>query len=233
MRPRVPTVTEPIDLVIFDCDGVLVDSERLAVRVEAQLINELGWAITEAEVLDRFVGRSDAHMLGVLEAELGRAVPEWQHRYEADLHAAFRAELTPVDGIVAALDEIDATGVATCVASSGTHDKMRLSLGLTGLYDRFDGRIASATEVEHGKPAPDLFLLAADRSRVHPDRCVVVEDSRAGVQAARAAGMRSVGYAGGLTPAEWLEGRATVVIDDMADLAQVIRSGRNGEWPED
>jgi beta-phosphoglucomutase-like phosphatase (HAD superfamily) len=99
---------------------------------------------------------------------------------------------------------------------------MRLTLGLTGLLDRFDGRIFSATEVERGKPAPDLFLHAAERSGVLPARCVVVEDSRSGVEAARAAGMRVLGYAGGITPRHWLEGAGTVVFDDMAALPELL-----------
>lgn len=202
-------MTTTVGLVIFDCDGVLVDSERLAVRVEARLISELGWPLTEADVLDRFGGRSDAYMLGEIEAALGRPVPDWQDRYQQCLHSAFRDELTAVEGIEAALDQLTA---ATCVASSGTHEKMKLTLGLTGLYERFAGRIFSTTEVEQGKPAPDLFLHAAGRSGVTPNRCVVVEDSRSGVEAARAAGMRSLGYAGGLTPPSWLEGPHTIVL---------------------
>lgn len=211
-----------MELVVFDCDGVLVDSEPLAVRVEAELITELGWALGEDDVLERFVGRSDAHMLAEIERELGRPVPEWTDRYTSALHEAFRAELRPVPGVVDALDELDRRGRATCVASSGTFDKMRLTLGLCGLWDRFEGRISSATEVAHGKPAPDLFLLAADRAGVAPQRCVVVEDSRSGVEAARAAGMRVLAYAGGLTPAEWLEGPDTVVFDDMALLPDLV-----------
>lgn len=214
-------MSAPVDLVIFDCDGVLVDSERLAVRVEARLLSELGWSLTEADVLDRFVGRSDAYMLGEIEAALGRPVPDWQNRYEQRLHSAFRAELTAVEGIETALDQLT---VATCVASSGTHGKLRLTLGLTGLYERFAGRIFSTTEVEHGKPAPDLFLHAAARSGVTPDRCMVIEDSRSGVEAARAAGMRSLGYAGGLTPPSWLEGRDTIVFENMADLPGLLGS---------
>lgn len=210
-----------VDLIIFDCDGVLVDSERLAVRVEARLITELGWPIAEADVLDRFVGRSDSYMLGEIERMLGRPVPDWQDRYEHDLHQAFRDELVAVEGIEAALDELT---VRTCVASSGTHEKMLLTLGLTGLFDRFAGRIFSTTDVAHGKPAPDLFLYAAERSGVAPSRCVVVEDSRSGVEAARAAGMRSLGYAGGLTPPDWLEGPDTTVFDNMLELPNLLRT---------
>ena len=214
--------TGPVDLVIFDCDGVLVDSERLAVRVEVQLLDEFGWQVSEAEVLDRFVGRSDAHMLSMVEAELGRPVPEFMDQYRTRLFEAFESELSVVDGVVDVLDQLERHGMATCVASSGTHAKMSRTLGLTGLWDRFDGRIFSATEVERGKPEPDLFLFAAAAMGVGREQCVVVEDSRAGITAARAAGMRSVGYAGGLTPAAWLQGELTVVIDDMADLAPLL-----------
>ena len=212
----------PIELVVFDCDGVLVDSERLAVRIESQLLGELGWPLTEDEVLDRFVGRSDAHMIAQIEAQLGRPVPEFTEQYLARLHAAIDAELNAVPGVADALDRLDELGLATCVASSGTHEKMARTLGRTGLWDRFEGRIFSATQVEHGKPAPDLFLFAASRMGVAPSACMVVEDSRAGVAAARAAGMRSVGFAGGLTPAAWLEGPGTVVIEDMAALAGLL-----------
>jgi len=215
--PRVP-----VELVIFDCDGVLVDSERLSVRVESRLLTELGWPLTEQDVLERFVGRSDAHMKAEIEAALGRAVPEWDEAYRTALHEAFHAELVAVDGVLGALDELDRSGTATCVASSGTHDKMAVTLGLTGLHDRFAGRIYSATEVANAKPAPDLFLHAAAALGVDPGRCAVVEDSRYGVAAARAAGMAAFGYAGGLTPAAWLEGPGTVVFDDMATLPGLL-----------
>ena len=122
------------------CDGVLVDSERLAVRVEAQSLNDLGLPLTEADVIERFVGRNDSHMRSEIEIMLGRPIPEWQERYESSLHAAFDAELVEVDGISAALDALDDAGIATCVASSGTHEKMRRTLGRAGLYRRFDRR---------------------------------------------------------------------------------------------
>jgi HAD superfamily hydrolase (TIGR01509 family) len=146
-------------------------------------------------------------------------VPEWQTTYETRLHRAFHSDLTVVDGIVHALHEIT---TLSCVASSGTHDKMQITLGLTGLLVHFQGRIFSATEVANGKPAPDLFLHAASRMGVTPSKCVVVEDSKSGDEAARAAGMRSLGYAGGLTPAEWLEGPGTVVFDDMTLLPALV-----------
>jgi beta-phosphoglucomutase-like phosphatase (HAD superfamily) len=132
-------VGAPVELVIFDCDGVLVDSERLAVRVESTLITELGWPLDEQDVLERFVGRSDEYLRAEIERALGRPAPEWETRSRGALERAFRSELTAVEGIVDALDAIEAAGLATCVASSGTHDKMRLTLGLTGLYERFEG----------------------------------------------------------------------------------------------
>ena len=209
----------PFELVIFECDGVLVDSERLAGRVESQLLTEMGWPLSEADVLDRFVGRSDAHMIGEIEAHFGRPVPEFAEQYRVRLFEAFEQELTAVPGVTEVLDAIDQ---ATCVASSGTHEKMARTLGATGLFDRFDGRIFSATEVERGKPAPDLFLFAAAEMGVAPGACAVVEDSRAGIEAARAAGMSAFGYCGGITPSAWLEGPGTVVFDDMALLPGLL-----------
>jgi HAD superfamily hydrolase (TIGR01509 family) len=209
--------------VIFDCDGVLVDSERVAVRVDVQVLARLGWAMTEAEVVERFMGRTDADMVAQVEAYLGRPLPtNWEEPFQHLYRAAFAAELKPVPGILDALDRI---AIPSCVASSGTHERMRYTLGLTGLYPRFAGRIFSASEVARGKPAPDLFLHAADRMGVRPADCAVVEDSRYGVEAARAAGMRAFGYAGGLSPRAWLEGPRTVVFDDMRELPRLLQTG--------
>ncbi len=210
-----------VELLIFDCDGVLVDSERIAVRVDAAVIGRLGWPITEAEVVERFVGRTDDYMAAEIEAHLGRPLPAgWEEQSRHLYRDAFRAELTPVDGIREALDAIT---VRTCVASSGTHDKVRFTLGLVGLYERFEGRIFSAQDVRNGKPAPDLFLHAARQLGVDPAACAVVEDSHFGVEAARAAGMRALGYAGALTPAHRLEGADTVEFHDMRELPALLR----------
>jgi HAD superfamily hydrolase (TIGR01509 family) len=213
-------VADPFELVIFDNDGVLVDSERIAVRVEAQLLGELGWPLSEAEVVERFMGRTAEYMDEAIEAQLGSRLPAgWRDQFQRRYAEAFAAELTPVDGITEALDQI---AIPTCVASSGSHDKLRLTLGRTGLYERFEGRIFSGYEVANSKPAPDLFLHAAARMGADPARCAVVEDSHYGVLAARAAGMRVFGYAGGLTPPERLAGEATVVFEDMRELPRLL-----------
>jgi HAD superfamily hydrolase (TIGR01509 family) len=209
-----------VELVIFDCDGVLIESERLGVKVDVLALRELGWPLSEAEVIARFVGRSDRENRAAIEAHLGRNLPDgWAEQIEARYRRAFATELTPVDGVLEALDQIS---VPTCVASSATHEHLRYTLGLTGLYDRFAGRIFSADDVANGKPAPDLFLHAADRMGVEPGDCVVVEDSRPGVEAARAAGIRVLAFAGGLTPDEALAGPDTIVFDDMRELPKLL-----------
>ncbi|MFH9351970.1 HAD family hydrolase [Kitasatospora sp. NPDC017646] len=216
---------EPIDLVIFDCDGVLVDSEVIAVRVLVRLGEEFGWPLTEAEAIERFVGRSEAANHAMVAERFDEETATLFDKRFRELHAeAVDAGLTPVDGLPEALDALEALGLPTCVASSGTHEKMRHTLGRTGLYGRFEGRIFSATDVGRGKPAPDLFLHAARTMGVDPARCLVVEDSGPGVQAARAAGMRALGYAGGVTAAERLVGPGTVVFDDMRELPGLIAS---------
>ena len=213
----------PFELVIFDCDGVLVDSERIAVRVEAELLGELGWPLSQAEIVERFMGRTTEYMDEAIEAQLGSRLPgDWRDQFQRRYREAFAAELVPVDGVLDALDQI---AVPTCVASSGSHDKLRFTLGHTGLYERFEGRIFSGYEVANGKPAPDLFLHAAARMGAGPARCAVVEDSLYGVLAARAAGMRAFGYAGGLTPADLLEGEGTVVFEDMRELPRLLAGG--------
>jgi HAD superfamily hydrolase (TIGR01509 family) len=213
-------VAARVELVILDCDGVLIDSERLAVKVDVQVLRELGWPLSEAEVIERFVGRSDRDTQAAIEAHLGHPLPAgWDQRFKPLYEEAFEAALAPVEGVLGALDRI---AVPTCVASSGTHEYLRYTLGLTGLYDRFAGRIFSAEDVANGKPAPDLFLRAAEQMGAKPQACVVVEDSRSGVEAARAAEMRTLAFAGGLTPAELLEGPDTIVFENMRDLPRLL-----------
>lgn len=196
---------------------MLVDSERPAVEFESAFLTQLGWPLSPAEVAELFLGRTDAYMRQAIVERLPDLPADWELRFDAGYLQA-QASLQPVAGIVEALDLIT---VPTCVASSGTHEKMRRTLGATGLYERFEGRIYSATEVEHGKPAPDLFLHAATQMGAEPARCAVVEDSPFGVEAAHAAGMTAFAYAGGVIPAERLQA-ADVVFGDMRELPRLL-----------
>ncbi|HEY2793950.1 MAG TPA: HAD family hydrolase, partial [Micromonosporaceae bacterium] len=183
-------IFDGIELIIFDCDGILVDSEPLALRVNAGMLAELGWHLSDDEIIDRFVGRSMTSNVAVVEAHLGRTVPaDWVQRFHAEISAAHERELIAVAGIAEALEEIAGWDVQICVASSGIPDRVRHSLELCGLDPYFGDRIFSATQVAHGKPAPDLFLFAASSLGVAPSSAVVVEDSQYGVEAARAADM--------------------------------------------
>jgi HAD superfamily hydrolase (TIGR01509 family) len=215
------------DLVIFDCDGVLVDSERLIVKVEAEICRERGWPLTEEDVIREFVGLSDEAMRARLSELVGEDLPDdWDAVYTSRYREALERDIEAVPGVAAAIDAIEAAGLATCVASSGSHEKMALTLGRTGLLDRFTGRIFSATDpdVAAGKPAPDLFLHAARRSGVDPARCAVVEDSPYGIAAALAAGMVPFGFAGSVIPAERLAGDGVTVFDAMAELPGLVLS---------
>ncbi len=208
------------ELAIFDCDGVLVDSERIAIKVDAVILDRVGWSLTEGEIVERFVGRPHAYMVTEIEAHLGTPLPDgWEAEYLPLYEAAFAAELIAVEGVVDALDLIT---LPTCVASSSTHRSIRRSLELTGLRDRFGERIFSVEDVSRGKPAPDVFLFAADRMGVDPTSCVVIEDSVHGVTAARAAGMRVLAFAGGVVPGEQLSGPDTTVFGHMRELPGLL-----------
>jgi len=183
-----------MDLVIFDCDGVLVDSEILSNALLAEMMTELGHPMTTKEALEKFAGRSLTDVLALAEGVLGRKVPDdLGQAYGRRLLERLRRELKPVPGAKAA---VAAVPCRRCVASSSSFERIRLSLDVTGLAPLFDGHIFSATQVAHGKPAPDLHLLAARTMGAAPGRCVVVEDSPLGVTAAVAAGMTAVGFTG-------------------------------------
>jgi HAD superfamily hydrolase (TIGR01509 family) len=211
-------------LAIFDCDGVLVDSDRISLRIQAEQIRALGLPLTDGDCVREFLGIGMPATLRRIEEWLGRPLPDgWEADLEAEVEAAFRRELRPVPGIVEALDRIS---LQTCVASSGSHEKMTLTLGLTGLYERFAGRIFSADEVERGKPDPDLFFYAAERMGVVPERCVVIEDSPWGVAAAVAAGMSALGYAADADPgaAAILRDAGAIVFTEMVELPELLAS---------
>jgi HAD superfamily hydrolase (TIGR01509 family) len=208
------------DLVIFDCDGVLIDSERLAIRTESQILTELGWPLTEDEVIERFVGRSSTYMQSVIEEKLGRPV-DWKAEFERRVREVCERELVPVDGVVAVLDELTAP---SCVASSSGHQMLDFKLGLTGLAERFAGRIFSADDVAHGKPDPAVFLFAASSMGVAPARCAVIEDSVSGVQAGLAAGMSVFAFTGSVTTAHDLELDGVVLFDHMDQLPSLLKN---------
>jgi HAD superfamily hydrolase (TIGR01509 family) len=186
------------DLVIFDCDGVVLDSEVVACRVEAEMFTRAGYPMTAEDVAGRFIGRSVASVLVEVAAEFGRAPPpDFAERLLAETLARFGAELEAMPGIAAALDRLDTAGIKFAIASSSTQARLRAGLGQVGLWPRFAPHVYSAEQVARGKPAPDLFLLAADRLGVAPRRALVIEDSPLGIQGALAAGMTVVGFAGG------------------------------------
>ncbi|HEY9455193.1 MAG TPA: HAD family hydrolase [Bradyrhizobium sp.] len=183
------------DLIIFDCDGVLVDSEVISCRAHADVLSRHGYPITQEQVFDRFLGRSTRQANSEVEAELGRALPDDFHAQLQDEQLrSFESDLQAVPHIHAALDAITQ---AVCIASSGSHQRMRVTLGRTKLYDRFAPNIFSASQVINGKPAPDLFLFAARQMNVPPERCLVIEDSVPGSTGGRAAGMTVLGFHGG------------------------------------
>jgi HAD superfamily hydrolase (TIGR01509 family) len=189
-------LAQPPELVIFDCDGVLVDSEGLANRVLCDTLNGMGLELSQLEVAKVTTGMFMTDVVAWAEGQLGRALP---NSFVADLReadrVAFEKELKPVPGINAALDEIATANIPVCVGSSGPLEKMDSTLAITGLLARFEGRYFSAHQVGKGKPAPDVFLFAAENMGVSADKCVVVEDSVPGVQAAVAAGMDVFAYA--------------------------------------
>ena len=213
-----------MELVIFDCDGVLVDSEPLANQVLAEHATRIGVPMTRQQSVDQFVGLSMSSVLTKLEAMAPSPLPDdFLAQVQADTFARFRKDLKPVQGIYEAIAGISALGFKTCVASSGSYDKMALTLGLTGLDQIFAGRIFSAQDVAHGKPAPDLFLHAAAKMGVLPASTIVVEDSGPGIRAAIAAGMIALGYAPyGTGPA--LTALGARIFSDMARLPGLVQA---------
>jgi HAD superfamily hydrolase (TIGR01509 family) len=216
----------PFDLIIFDCDGVLVDSEVISCRAHADVLSRHGYPITSDEVFERFLGRSTRQANLEIETELGRKLPDDYHaELQDELFGNFERDLEAIRGIHDALDRITQR---VCVASSGSHQRMRVSLGSTSLYERLAPNIFSASQVKNGKPAPDLFLFAANEMKVPPERCVVIEDSVAGIAGARAAGMTVFGFCGGshCGPgyAEILrQAGADLTFDDMRQLPDLVR----------
>ncbi|MBZ9660649.1 HAD family hydrolase [Mesorhizobium sp. ESP-6-4] len=183
------------ELVIFDCDGVLVDSEALSVSALLGMIELAGGTVSEDAAYEHFLGKSMKSVREILGQEFGLDISD-QHltAMRVDLMRKFREELKPIPGIKEVLPEL---GRPCCVASSGTLERIRYALDVTGLLPLLDPHLFSATMVKRGKPAPDLFLHAAASMQASPRNCLVIEDSPAGVAAARAAGMYVFAFTGG------------------------------------
>jgi HAD superfamily hydrolase (TIGR01509 family) len=213
-------------LIIFDCDGVLVDSELIASRELAAYLSDLGRPTTAQECRETFTGLSIKSVGEKVRTVWGLDLPD---DFVAALRArdriAFDRDLQAIPHIAATLDQIDQLGISSCVASSGTPEKIRHSLELTKLLKHFNGKIFSASQVAHGKPAPDLFLLAASTLHWPAEECLVIEDSPAGVAGAKAAGMRVFGFTGGshcgANYADKLSA-ADALFDDMTTLVSLL-----------
>jgi HAD superfamily hydrolase (TIGR01509 family) len=227
--PLTSIFSQPFDLVIFDCDGVLVDSERISARVFAQLLGELGLAFTSSQMFDTFMGNSMQRCMEIVTERLGHAPPDdLLSRYHDVMRVALIDELRPVEGIVELLDRLDAAGIPYAVASNGEHAKMQTTLGVTGLLARFEGRRFSATDVARAKPAPDLFVHAARTLGVQPSQCVVVEDSPLGVQGASAAGMTVIGFSDLMPPRRLLDAGAHHVVESLTHIPALLLKRENG-----
>ncbi len=184
-----------VGLVIFDCDGVLVDSEVISCRAHAEILARHGYPITADQVLDRFLGVSDREARLMIENEIRRKLPDdFEQQVKQATLQFYGDDLRAISYVGEA---IAAIGLPKCVASSGTPEKIRHGLICAGLYDQLAPHIFSATEVKRGKPAPDLFLFAAEQMATPPERCLVIEDSIPGVTGALAAGMTVLGFHGG------------------------------------
>jgi HAD superfamily hydrolase (TIGR01509 family) len=214
------------DLVIFDCDGVLIDSELLSVEADVACLAEYGIALSAEEIIERYTGTSG--MAADLEARYGRALAGLDERHRQLVRPLFERSLKPIPGIAALLDSLPGQ---RCVASSSSPERLDHALSLVGLYDRLAPHIFSASMVARGKPAPDLFLHAAERMGVAPAGCIVVEDSLPGIAAALAAGMTAIGFAGGGHCAPGHAARlraagAALAVERMEQLLPVLHSGR-------
>jgi HAD superfamily hydrolase (TIGR01509 family) len=208
------------DLVIFDNDGVVVDSEPLASLAMSGTLAELGHHMTLEEIDGQLKGGTLARTRSILEARFGSLPPDFEEVYSKSLYALMAERLQPVPGIEPVFDCLETAGMPYCIASSGRRQRVLFALETAGLAGRFGNRYWGAEDALNGKPAPDLFLTAASAMKTAPERCVVVEDSELGVQAAHAAGMTVLGFAA-RTPPERLAG-ADVVFKDMGELPALL-----------
>ncbi len=217
------------DAVIFDCDGVLIDSEILVCRIAAEELTALGYSISTEDVIRRFAGRPEHEMRAEIEKEWGQSIPDaYRENVNARTVASYASELKIMPGMHEALDRIT---LPVCVASSSFPEKLRLGLETVGLYERFMPNVISATLVAQGKPEPDVFLFAAGWMKTSPMSCVVIEDSVPGVKAARRAGISVLGFTGGAHCYEnhgndLVKAGASSIFTSMAELPALIKSAQ-------
>jgi HAD superfamily hydrolase (TIGR01509 family) len=217
------------DLIIFDCDGVLIDSEIVVCRIAAEELTRIGYSITTEQVIERFAGRPDGEMRAEIESDWGKPLPpDYKARIDQLVEQAYHKELRAVKGVVEVLEALE---IPVCVASSSFPEKLRLGLEVAGLYKRFAPNVISATAVAYGKPEPDVFIFAAGWMKVPPRNCLVIEDSTAGVRAGRRAGMRVFGFAGGSHCGNGyrerlLEAGTELVFETMTELPSLLEVAR-------
>jgi HAD superfamily hydrolase (TIGR01509 family) len=211
------------DLVAFDCDGVLVDSEPITNRALTEVLNEIGWRISFEETMQTFIGRSVRDHFAVIEKGIGKPVPaHFYQEFVTRRDRMLEAGITAIRGVHEVVEQLSQRDLPFCVASGADRAKMRLTLGKTGLLPLFEGRMFSGMEVARTKPAPDVYLLAARTMQADPSRCVVIEDTPTGVAAGVAAGMTVYGYAACADPQRLREAGAAQVFDDMAALPEML-----------
>jgi len=211
-------------LVIFDCDGVIVDSEPVSNRIIAESLTSLGWPMDTAEATRHFLGVTLTDMKPIIEGRLGRALPaSWKSELAARIIAALAVEAAPIPGAIDTLRLLTVMGVPWRVASNSSHAEMRAKFARLGIGELVSGRVHSHSDVARGKPAPDLFLAAAAAQGVAASECLVIEDSLPGVRAAVAAGMDCLGFAPH-SDGEALRAAGAVPFRSMADLPRLIET---------
>ena len=211
----------PFDLIIFDCDGVLINSEPISNRVLIEALAELGLHLTYGEAISTFVGKSLVSNKLYIEERIGKPLPsDFASSLQMRILEVFESELLPITGIHKALEDI---AQPVCVASSSNKEWIHSALEIVKLLPRFENSIFSASQVKHGKPAPDVYLYAAEQMGVLPSKCAVIEDSPTGVTAGFSAGMTVFGYTGTFAAEELSRAGAHHIFDQMEDLSRLLK----------
>ena len=216
-------MTRRFDLIAFDCDGVLVDTEGLTHQVLVSMLAELGWVLTVEQAMQHFIGRSVPDEIELIAHHIGRPVPD--HFYVDFLRrrdAELERSVQPIAGAVATVHALQQAGMPFCVASGADRAKMHITLGRCELLPFFAQRMFSGMELPRSKPAPDVYLQAAATMQVAPSRCLVIEDTPTGVAAGIAAGMTVWGYAGYVSANRLLDAGADLVFADMASVPRRV-----------